>query len=176
MTRSSRKGRAAVFAASVALVACERAPATPSAAVSPSLATTSASFEPVADMRQLMAYVVEPAAEVFWDAVGSVEDSSGLKNLAPRTSEEWDAVRSSAYTVTESGNLMLIGARARDQKEWVALSRAMIDAGKVAIKAAEARDTAAVFNAGAELYYTCTACHAHYVIGAPRPSDIVKKP
>ena len=175
MTRSLWKGRAMLVAVSIALAACERAPETPAAAASPPLASTSTAFEPVADMRQLMANVVEPAAEVFWDAVGSVEDSSGLKHLAPRTTEEWDAVRNSAYMVTESGNLMMIGTRARDQKEWLAMSRAMIEAGKTAIKAAEARDTAAVFNAGADLYATCTACHSHYVIGAPRPSD-VKKP
>ena len=126
-------------------------------------------------MRQLMAYVVEPAAEVFWDAVGSVEDSSGLKHLAPRNTEEWDAVRNSAYMVTESGNLMMMGSRVRDQQDWLTLSRAMIEAGKSAIKAAEARDTAAVFNAGADLYATCTECHSRYVIGAPRPSD-AKKP
>jgi cytochrome c5 len=174
MTRSRWKDRSVLVAMSAALIACDRAPATPPAAAPP-LATTSASFVPVADMRQLMAYVVEPAAEVFWDAVGSVEDSSGLHALAPRTTEEWDAVRSSAYMVTESGNLMMMGTRVRDQQDWLTLSRAMIEAGKGAIKAAEARDTAAVFNAGAELYATCTACHSRYAIGAPRPSD-VKKP
>ncbi len=117
-----------------------------------------------------MASVVEPAAEVFWDAVGSVDDSTGTTELYPRSAEEWDAVRNSAYVFTESGNLMMMAPRARDQKEWMTLSRAMIDVGARAIKAAEAHDTAAVFSVGAELYDTCTNCHARYSIGQPRPS------
>ena len=126
-------------------------------------------FIAVADMRQLMASIVEPAAEVYWDAVGSVEDSTGITAMYPRTPEAWDTVRNSAYVVTESGNLMMIAPRARDQKEWMTLTRAMIETGKRAIKAAEAHDTAAVFGVGAELYDTCTNCHQRYSIGQPRP-------
>ena len=127
-------------------------------------------FSPVADVRQLMASVLEPAADVYWDAVGTIEDSSGVTAIYPRTPEEWTAVRNSAYMVTESGNLLMIPPRARDQGEWMRLSLAMIDAGKRAIAAAEARDTAAVFNVGAELYDTCTACHAKYALEQIRPN------
>ena len=128
-------------------------------------------FSAVADTRQLMASVVEPAAEVYWDAVGSVEDSPGITAMYPRSAEEWETVRNNAYVVAESGNLLMMAPRALDQKDWMTLSRAMIDAGKRAIEAAEARDTAAVFNVGAELYDTCTNCHARYSIGQPRPSN-----
>lgn len=141
-----------------AALACERASDPPP-------------FHAVADMRQLMASVVEPAAEVFWDAVGSVEDSSGVTSLAPRSTEEWDLVRNAAYVVTESGNLMMMAPRARDEAEWMTLSRAMIESGKRAIAAAEARDTTAVFDVGADLYQTCTNCHAFYAIGQPRPAN-----
>ena len=127
-------------------------------------------FTVVADVKQLMVSVVEPAAEVYWDAVGSVEDSSGVTALYPKTPEAWDAVRNSAYVVAESGNLLMMPPRAVDQREWMTLSLAMIDASKRAIKAAEARDTSAVFNAGAELYETCTACHARYAIATLRPN------
>ena len=127
-------------------------------------------FSVVADVKQLMTSVVEPAAEVYWDAVGSVEDSSGVTALYPKTPEEWDTVRNSAYVVAESGNLLMMPSRAIDQGDWMALSVAMIDASKRAIKAAEARDTSAVFNAGADLYETCTACHARYAIGTLRPN------
>lgn len=141
-----------------AAIACDRAPEPPP-------------YHAVADMRQLMAHVVEPAAEVFWDAVGSIEDSTGVTSLAPRSNDEWDLVRNSAYVVTESGNLMMMAPRARNEAEWMKLSRAMIESGKRAIAAAEARDTTAVFDVGAELYATCTACHAFYAIGQPRPAD-----
>ena len=117
-----------------------------------------------------MASVVEPAAELYWDAVGSVDDSSGTTAIFPISPEEWDVVRNSAYVVAESGNLLMMAPRALDQGEWMTLSRAMIDAGQRAIKAAEARDTSAVFNVGAELYETCTNCHARYAVGLLRPN------
>lgn len=127
-------------------------------------------FSPTADVRQLMASILEPAAELYWDAVGTIVDSAGVTAILPRTPEEWDAVRNSAFVVAESGNLLMMPPRARDQGEWMRLSVAMIEAGKRAIKAAEARDTAAVFNVGAELYETCTACHASYAIETLRPN------
>lgn len=118
-----------------------------------------------------MEAVIEPAADEYWAAVGSVDDSTGSHSHFPRTEAEWLALRNYAFTVTESGNLLMIGSRARDQDEWVKMSLAMIEAGKRAIKAAEARDTTAVFNMGAELYDTCVSCHAKYYVGdsAPKP-------
>lgn len=141
----------------LAPLACERPPAPPP-------------YAAVADMRQLMASVVEPAAELYWDAVGSVDDSTGTTAIFPRSPDEWDIVRNSAYVVAESGNLLMMAPRALDQGEWMTLSRAMLDAGQRAIKAAEARDTSAVFNVGAELYETCTNCHARYAVGLLRPN------
>jgi len=127
-------------------------------------------FSPTADVRQLMARVLEPAADVYWEAVGTIEDSTGVQALYPRTAEQWDAVRNSAYVVAEAGNLLMMPPRARDQGEWMTLSLGMIKAGQRAIQAAEARDTAAVFNAGAEVYDTCTACHSRYAIAQVRPN------
>lgn len=134
----------------LAALACDPAPSPPT-------------FVPVATVQQVMASILEPAADTYWDAVGSVDDSSGTHSHSPGTPEAWDAVRNAAYTMTESGNLLMMAPRARDQGEWMALSRAMIAAGQHAIKAAEARDTVAVFNAGAAVYESCTNCHARYV-------------
>jgi hypothetical protein len=124
----------------------------------------------VADVAQLMAAVVEPAAEVYWDAVGTIVDSAGEHSFAPETAAEWVAVRNSAYVVAESGNLLLMSGRAFDAGDWVRMSREMIAAGRRALAAAEAQDPDAVFDAGAELYGTCTACHAKYAVGLLRPS------
>ncbi len=141
----------------VAFAACERGPTPPP-------------YQPVATVKQLMSQVLEPAAEVYWDAVGSVEDSAGTQYLSPRTSDQWDVVRNGAMTVTEAGNLLLMPPRALDQGDWTALTLAMIAAGRKAIDAAESRDTTAVFDAGAVLYDTCTACHAKYAIEQMRPN------
>ena len=127
-------------------------------------------FRPVADVKQLMASVVEPAAEVYWDAVGTIYDEHGVTEIAPGTLEEWEAVRNAAFVVTESGNLLMMSSRARDGGDWMTMSQAMIDVGIRAIGAADARSTTAVFDVGAELYDTCTNCHAKYAVEIQRPN------
>jgi hypothetical protein len=127
-------------------------------------------YTAVADVKQLMAAVIEPAAEVYWDAVGTVDDSAGSHSYAPTSPEDWTAVRNGALIVAESGNLLMMEGRAKDRGEWIAMSRAMIEAGTRAVAAAEARDTARVFAAGADLYDTCTRCHAAYATALLRPN------
>lgn len=131
-------------------------------------------LQPVADVRQLMAHILEPAADVYWDAVGSVIDSSGTKEFAPKTDAEWEAVRNSAYVIAESGNLLMLPPRARDTGEWITFSRGMIDAARRAIGAAESRDPKAVFDVGAEVYDSCTQCHAKYAVEQLRPNAASK--
>jgi len=64
--------------------------------------------QPVADVKQVMISILEPAAEVYWDASGSVIDSTGIHELAPRTDEEWAAVWRAALVIAESGNLLML--------------------------------------------------------------------
>ena len=128
-------------------------------------------FVEVADVQQLMTSVLEPAAEVYWDAVGTIIDENGTVEIAPSTDEEWQAVRNAAFVIAESGNLLMMESRALDRGPWMALSRAMIEAGRGALDAAVAEDASAVFDAGAEVYYACSGCHATYAQEIVRPSD-----
>jgi hypothetical protein len=131
-------------------------------------------LRPVADVKQLMASIIEPAAEVYWDAVGTIEDAKGIVEVAPTTDEEWAAVLNSAYVVAEGGNLLMMTGRARDNGDWMILSQALVDVGDRAIKAAEAKNTKAVFDVGAEVYDACVACHAKYALPQMRPNAQVK--
>ena len=141
----------------IAMVGCRQAPP-----LSP--------FQPVADVKQLMASILEPAADGYWDAVGSVDDEKGTTYIAPRTNEAWTTVRTYAYLIAESGNLLMMAPRARDQADWIAMSQGLVEAGRRALAAAEARDTTAVFDAGAAVYDACSKCHATYVAGLAKPS------
>jgi hypothetical protein len=118
----------------------------------------------VADVKAVMANIMEPAADEYWDAVGTVIDSEGEHAIEPQTVEDWDKVRYNAYTFTEAGNLLMMPTRAQDNGEWMRLTQAFIDAGQKAIRAAEARNKTAVFDTGAEVYDACTACHAAYAL------------
>ena len=110
--RPMRLASFVMLIAGLFVVACNRAPApAPPAAAPPP-------FRPVADVKQLMASVIEPAAEIYWDAVGSITDKNGTVEIAPKSEDEWIAVRNSAYVVAESGNLLMMDPRARDRGEW----------------------------------------------------------
>ncbi len=47
------------------------------------------------------------------------------------------------------------------------MSRAMIDGGEVAAKAAVAKDPNAILAAGDQIYQTCVACHEKYIAVPP---------
>ena len=55
-------------------------------------------MRPVADVKQLMQFVVEPAADLS-DGVGTIIDQSGVTEFKPETQTEWDA---SSTTPTSS--------------------------------------------------------------------------
>jgi hypothetical protein len=120
-------------------------------------------FRPVVGEKALMVSMIDPAADVVWDAVQTIVTAEGVEEIQPRTDEEWDVARNAAVTVAESGNLLMIGRRARDQGDWIAWSLDMVDAGAAAMRAAEARDPQALFDAGGEIYRACSGCHAAYV-------------
>jgi hypothetical protein len=149
------------LAAVLLVPACNRTPP-------PQPAPPPSPFRPVADVKQLMASVIEPAADEYWDAVGSIVDAKGVTEIAPKTDAEWKAVRDHAYVFTEGGNLLMMSGRAKDDGDWITFSQALVEVGQRAIKAAEAKDTKAVFDVGAEVYQACVNCHAKYIApGAP---------
>lgn len=132
---------------------------------------SASNFVPTGDMRELMAHIVDPAAGVYWDAVGTIVDADGVHEMYPRTDEEWEAVSNAAFMVAESGNLMMMEGRAIDQGAWIAMSQQLVEVAMRALEAADARNLDAVFDMGAEVYYVCTNCHAVYAIETLRPTD-----
>ena len=128
-------------------------------------------FEVVADVQELMVTVLEPAAETYWDAVGTIIDMEGTTEIRPRSDEAWERVRSAAFVLAESGNLLMMEERALDDEAWIAMSQSMIAVGRRAIEAAEAKDPDAVFDVGGDVYAVCSSCHATYATGTLRPSD-----
>lgn len=114
------------------------------------------------DMQQIMALVLEPAADVLWDSGGWVLDAAGYEELYPTTDEGWDFVRSQAAVIVETGNMLALPGRAPDNDAWMVYSQGLSEAGVMAMEAAEARDEEAFFQAGAQLYSVCTACHQGY--------------
>ena len=150
-----------------ALALCGCNSAQPPAAVAPSVAPP---FNTVTDLKQLMSWVIDPATDVVWASVGTIVTTEGRQEIAPRTDDEWTAVRNNAAIVAESGNLLMLPGHARNQDDWMVKARGLIDSASEAIKAAEVKDSEALFTAGGDIYQACTNCHAKYLIGEAAPA------
>ena len=64
--------------------------------------------------------------------------------------------------VAESANLLMMPGRARDQKQWMADARLMLDVGAEAVAAAKKKDVEAIAALSDRLMESCTTCHKNY--------------
>jgi hypothetical protein len=115
-------------------------------------------FRFVGTMRELMIDIIYPTS----DAIFYV-DREPLK-----TQRDWDVVKTNALTLAESGNLLLMDGRARDQKNWVLESKMLIDIGAKAYKAAQAKDLDGIRALSDSLNAACVVCHYQYRPGYHR--------
>ena len=120
-------------------------------------------IQPVASMKQLMLDIIYPASN---------EILLFVSRGAPQEEKEWDRVRRSAITLAESGNLLMMRGRARDQGDWMKDVKLLVDAGVAAYKAAQDKDAEALAALTASLDASCTTCHKQYRPNVfPRPGD-----
>ena len=126
-------------------------------------------FKPMATTIEVMHSIVDPAADVLWGSVGSIVTVEGVDDFFPRTEEEWIVVENAAFVLMESGNLLMIGDRVRDNGEWMTMSQGLIDAGKLALTAAQSRNPDEIFRVGGEIYAACDGCHQRYWVEGADP-------
>jgi hypothetical protein len=131
-------------------------------AATPAAAAATVDTTPVATVKQIMIGITNPAAFVVYEAVGTKSSAKGIEEIAPQNDEEWAKVGSAGAAVVESGNLMLTGNRAIDKGDWVKMTHDMMEQGKKAMAAAEAKDKDGIVAAGGDLNTTCDNCHARY--------------
>ena len=119
-------------------------------------------FNAALGLQDIMSLVLEPASDILWDSGGWVLDASGYEELYPTTDEGWAYVRAQAATVVESGNMLALPGRAEDNDAWMIYAKGLSDAGILAMEAAATQNEEDFFQAGAQLYSVCTACHQAY--------------
>jgi hypothetical protein len=110
------------------------------------------SFQRVGTVSQLMIDIIYPSS----DALFYIERSP------PGNEVEWNRIRAQALMLAESGNLLMIADRARDQGDWIKDSKMLIDAGTAAWKAAAAKDMTAILALNEQLNAACVTCHQQY--------------
>ena len=144
-------------------------------------------FRPTATVKDIMLSIIDPEADVLWNAVATIVTISGTEEREPRTDEEWTAVQRSAVQLVEATNLLRVPGRlvarpgersenprielhpetiqkliADDPVTWAGLVDRLHDAAVPALNAANSRNAKGLFDAGEKIEHACEACHQHY--------------
>jgi hypothetical protein len=128
------------------------------AALAQAPAQSQTTFQPAGTMRQLMIDIIYPTS----DAIFYVDREP------PKNQHDWDMLRTEALTLAESGNLLMMEGRARDQKNWIMESKMLIDIGTTAYKAAQAKNIDGIRALNDSLNAACVVCHYQYRPGYHR--------
>jgi len=110
-----------------------------------------------ASVKQLMLDLIYPSSNEILLAIyrGGPPDH-------PKDEKEWAALRRAALTLAESGNMLTMPGRARDQGDWMKDAKLLVDAGNAAYKAAQAKDANALAALAGAIDASCTTCHKQY--------------
>jgi hypothetical protein len=144
-------------------------------------------INPTFTVRDVMKSIVQPGGDVLWNAVSTSVTEKGPETKAPKNDEEWQAVRNSAISLIEAGNLILIpgrkianaGEQAKDPKvelnpdqiealinkdraTWVKLVHDFQNSVAPALKAIDAKNADELSNAGGLIDSACETCHKMY--------------
>ena len=114
-------------------------------------------------VQQLMADVVQPTTEIYWNSVQYISDEEGEHEIYPRSDEEWQRVRDAAVRIGELGELLKTPAYSEGRGEdWLQFSDSLVEVSKLAEQAAVEQDRDKVFEVGGTIYNVCSACHQVY--------------
>jgi len=137
-----------------------------------------------ASVKELMESIIDPSADVLWGAVGTVADKQGVKELSPKTQEEWVDLRRAAVRIIEGSNLLLMPGREaapagtksevpgvelepaqmtalikKKRKSFEAFARALQSLGVEALRASDTKNTEALIEIGGRMEEVCESCH-----------------
>lgn len=110
-------------------------------------------------LKDVMRYVINPAAENFWQWGGEVD---GVLRT-PTNDKEWYSALEASATVVETSNLLLSDPRAQTDPNWTKWVNDLNKAGVHGVKAVQAKDGPGTFAAGSEMFDACLACHYKYI-------------
>src|SRR5262249_48701695 len=137
-----------------------------------------------ATIKDLMESIIDPSADVLWEAVGTVIDKDGTHESSPKTQEEWLNLRHAAVRIIEGSNLLLMRGREaapigtksevpgvelepaeitalikRKRKTFDAFAKALQVLGLDALRATDAKDAASLMEIGGRMEDVCEGCH-----------------
>jgi hypothetical protein len=144
-------------------------------------------FLNTATIKDIMDSMVDPSAEYLFDSVATIADEHGITEKAPHSDEEWQEVRRRAIQLVEAPNLLIMKGRQvalpgeqsrnpdielqpaqiqalidRDRPQFLDRARTLQQAALLALKASDARNKTALFEACERIDKACENCHLHY--------------
>ncbi|HEY7387575.1 MAG TPA: hypothetical protein VH640_03650 [Bryobacteraceae bacterium] len=109
-------------------------------------------FQPVATISQIMVAITLP----YSDALLYIERNP------PQGDNDWEALQMKALMLAESGNLLMIQGRAKDQGQWMKDARLLVEAGAAAVKATRTKNIRAVLALNDQIVTSCIVCHTQF--------------
>jgi len=150
-------------------------------------------------IKDLMQSMIDPSADVLWNAAGTVVDKEGIHELLPRTPEEWADVRHAAVRIVEGSNLLMMPGRdaapagdkseaegveleppqitalvKKNRKSFDSFARALQDLGAEAMRASDAKDVMLLMDIGARMEGVCEGCHQTFWYPPEKPASARK--
>jgi hypothetical protein len=135
-------------------------------------------------IKDLMESIIDPSADVIWGAVGTVADKQGVRDLSPKTPQDWLQVRRAALRLIEGGNLLTMRGReaapagvkseapgvelepveitaliTKEREGFDAFAMALQAVGVEALQAIEAKNTDLLIEVGGRMEEVCESCH-----------------
>lgn len=139
-----------------------------------------------ATVKDIMHSMVDPSAEFLFDSVQIISDEQGVREIAPRTDQEWEEVRSRVQVLLDTPELLSAprrrAARPRDRStaevenqpaemqalmdaepaEFARRARKLHAAASVAMRAVNNKDKEALFDSLIGIDVACEVCHLRY--------------
>jgi hypothetical protein len=112
-------------------------------------------FLPVATISEIMDAITLP----YSDALLYIQRNP------PQSDRDWEVLQMQALMLAESGNLLMMKDRAKNQGEWMKDARSLVDVGLAAVKATRAKDMQAVLALNERIVNSCITCHRKFRSG-----------
>jgi hypothetical protein len=110
-------------------------------------------YQPVGTVRQIMLGIVKPTSDIIFSVPGK----------PPKTDEEWAAVQNAALMLAETGNLLMMPGRSKDNGEWMKNAKDLVSTSAAIFKFANAKDAKTLEDLGDKLDENCESCHGKYL-------------
>jgi hypothetical protein len=138
-------------------------------------------------IKDIMDSRVDPSGDFLFESVEDIADKRGITHKAPKTARQWAAVRHHLQVLMDAPALLILPGRKAANPEdrsknpavenqpeqiqrlinaqhadFVVRAQRLHDAAAIGMKAAQAKDSRALFVAISGIDKACESCHLHY--------------